>query len=76
MKARPTNSFFGTGPMIRESAESPRLSPIMKYSPFGIGTRPEVGRVVTLRAATARELLAVDVDLAVLGRRWSRRAGR
>ncbi len=34
-------SLEGTGPKTRESAESPRLSPIMKYLPFGITTGPK-----------------------------------
>ncbi len=75
-KARPMNSFFGIGPMIRESAESPRLSPIMKYSPFGTWTGPKSAVTVTLRQPRLVQLVPVDVDVPVLGRDGLTRAGR
>ena len=49
--ARPMIRFFFIGPNTRESAESPRLSPIMKYSPAGIRTGPK-SLVVTPSATT------------------------
>ena len=70
------NRCLGIGPMTRESEESLRLSPIMKYSPAGSAPagRPAAwtirrGKVVTswstFGSHGSAKGLAVDVDLAV-----------
>ena len=38
----PIMSARGSGPQRRESLESPRLSPIMKYMPLGTVMRPRI----------------------------------